>query len=417
MRLPAVLRSKAGLNTLIYLGATVGTSGMGFLTALLMTHLLAPEQYGRTGIFLSILYIAVPLVSLAAEGLVAVNRTTLSAPEYESFRRTVVALGLAAFVALQTLALVLFGSGVVRDALMLVIPLFALIRLMTTMAGTEYVSEQKAGTYAVLMLLNAALAMAFTYALMKWGSASADSRVLALMAAELVVLVARYRGRMHLILKPRIDPKYRRQILAFGVPSLIALFGAWGLNESDKVVVAHGCGLGVTGLYTAAATLAAVMMNFNQSLTNALFPSFFEALKNKRASVSAVVLQYVVKFLGLSAVFAGLLTLGYLAIKDTLLPEKYAIASKYFYALVAASLTVAAFRPLSLASEYFKMGRARAIAITVGGGATVSCAAIGVLGTGEALWAPVGIAVGYLVAGAIIAYSVKEMGQGENLNQ
>lgn len=416
MRWPLSLKSKTGLNTLIYLGATAVTSGMGLLTALLMTHLLAPEEYGRIGVFLSVLYIAVPMVSLAAEGLVAVNRTTLSEAEYERFRHTVVAIGLAAFATLEVLALVLNAVGVLSDRLMLVIPAFALIRLMTAMAATEYVCEQRAGTYATLMILNGALAMGLTYGLMKWTSASAGSRVAALLVAECLLLVVRYRGREHLLLKPTIDGKYCRQIVAFGLPSLVALFGAWALNESDKVVVAHWCGLAVTGLYTAAATLAAVMMNFNQSLTNALFPGFFGALKQGQVPVFALVQRYMVKFLSINAAFAVLLMLGYLAIKDTMLPPKYELASRYFYALVLANFAVAAFRPLSLASDYFKMARPRAIAIVAGGATTLSCSVIGINVYGDALWAPVGIAAGYLFAGAIIALSLKKMGPDESLS-
>lgn len=408
-------QSRTGLNALLYLSATAATSCMGLLTAVLMTHLLAPEEYGRIGVFMSVLYIAVPLVSLAAEGLVAVNRTTLPEDEYDRFRRTVAALGLAAFAMLSVLALLLRAIGIVGDLLMLVVPGFALIRLMTTMAATEYVCEQRAGTYAALTILNGALALGLTYGLMKWASASAGSRVAALLVAECLLLFVRYRGRMHLLLKPTIDRKYSRQILAFGLPSLVAVLGGWALNESDKVVVAHGCGLAITGLYTAAATLAAVMMSFNQSLTNALFPGLFVTLKERQVPLTALMRRYVGKFLLVNVTFALLLTLGYLAIKDTMLPSKYAAASQYFYALVLAYLAVAVFRPLGLISEYFKLAKLRAVAITAGGSATLAVAGIGVHVSGNALWAPIGIAVGYLSASVVITLSLKELNPSESL--
>jgi len=399
-------RSRTWLNTAIYLGATVVTSLLGLLTALLMTHLLAPEQYGRIGILLSILYIAVPMVSLAAEGLIAVNRSVLDDKEYDRFRRTAVAIGLGMFMALQTVALLLWVTNILADELMLVVPVFALLRLATTMAATEYIVEKKAITYAVLTTLNSLLAMVLTYSLMTWLSASAGARVAALMVAESIILIVRYRGRMDQLLRPAFDAKYGRQIAMFGLPSLFALFGAWGLNESDKVVVAQGAGLAVAGLYTAASTLAAVMMSFNQSLTNSLFPGFFERLKARTESVRKLVIEYILKFFALNGVFALVVIAVYMLISESILPAKYVAASEYFYALIFANLAVAIFRPLSLTADYFKKARIKAIAINFGGAATIISAFIGIQWTGNPVWAAVGIALGYIVSAGILAISL-----------
>lgn len=395
-------------NVVIYLGTTAVSSLLGLGSALLMAHLLAPEQYGRIGLFLSVLYVAAPLTSLAAEGLIAVNLSTLDPAEYERFRGTAVAISLMVFVALELVALALCLSGAVPDALMLAVPLYALLRFATTMATTEYIAEQRAGVYAILTLLNGAVSLGLTYALMTWGTASAGARVLSLMAAESLLMLVRYRGRFHL-LRPRIDPKFKAQIMAFGIPSLVALLGGWSLNESDKTVVAHGFGLSVTGLYTAAAALASVMLSFNQSLTNALFPSLYARLTNRTDSVLALTRSYLVKFVALNLCFALFVYVAYSATKDALLPPRYAAASHYFNALVLASLSTAVFRPLTLVCEYFKLARARAVAIVVGGLATLGTSLGGIKYFGSPMWAPAGIAVGYLVAAAILALAIMKI--------
>jgi O-antigen/teichoic acid export membrane protein len=407
---------RSWINTALYLGTTVVGALLGLAGAVLMTHLLAPAEYGRIGIFLSVLYIASPMVSLAAEGLIAVNKSTLDADDYARFRRTAIAVALAVSAVLQVCTGALWLIGILPDPLLLLAPLFALLRFASTMASTEYVAEQRAATYAGLNLLNNVMALGLTFLLISEVVASAAGRILALMCAETVMLWFRYWGRLDQILHPALDHKYRAQIVAFGLPSMIALFGAWGLNEADKTIVAHAFGLSTAGLYTAAATLAAIMANFNQSLTNAFYPRLFAELREGNR-LSTIAMRWFLRFLCINAAFATIVVLAYMSLKDALLPAKYASASMYFYALVVASLGVAAYRPFGLIAEYYQMARARAIAILVGGGVTITVASVGTRWLDTPMMAATGIGVGYLVTASILAVSLmtklRESNHGE----
>lgn len=404
-----ILSQRSWINTILYLSTTVASALLGLVSAILMTHLLTPNQYGRIGVVLSVLFIAVPMVSLAAEGLIAVNRSTLDIKQYERFRRTIMGVGLVIFMLLQTVGFALWVANILQEALLLVVPAFALIRLTTTMATTEYIVEEKAVTYSALILLNSLTALVLTYVFMSWVSASADARLAALMAAELVILLIRYRGRMTLLFQPIFEPKYLREIFRFGLPSLFSLFGAWALNESDKVVVAYFAGLEIAGVYSAASALAIVMASFNQALSNALFPGLFKRLLSQSEHIQRLVIEYVIKFSAINLVFALFLMGGFGLVKDILLPSKYAAAAPYFYSLTVANLAVAIFRPLSLVTEFFKMAIPRACAITVGGTSTIACAAAGLYMTNNPLWAALGIASGYLVAAAILVLSLYKL--------
>lgn len=397
---------RSWINTILYLGTTVVSALLGLASAVLMTHLLAPHEYGRIGIFLSVLYIASPMVSLAAEGLIAVNKTTLDDLEYERFRRTAIAVALMVFGVLQATATLLWLVGAFADPLFLLAPLFALLRFASTMASTEYVAEQRAGTYAGLTLLNNSIALALTYLLISHVVASASGRILALMCAETVMLWFRYWGRLEQVLKPRLDAKYLQQIMAFGLPSMFALLGAWGLNESDKTIVAQAFGLTTAGLYTAAATLAAIMASVNQSLSNAFYPRLFAELRDGDR-LATVATRWSLRFVGINAAFALIAVLAYTLLKDALLPVKYASASTYFYALVAASLGVAAYRPFGLIAEYFQMARTRAIAIITGGVVTIGIAVSGTRWLDTPVMAAVGIGAGYVVTAGILAVALR----------
>lgn len=403
---PPPLGQRSWINTTLYLGTTVVSALLGLASAVLMTHLLDPHEYGRIGIFLSVLYIASPMVSLAAEGLIAVNKTSLDSVEYDRFRRTAMAFALMVFGVLQAISTLLWLGNALPDPILLLAPLFALLRFASSMASTEYVAEKRAAAYAGLTLLNNIMALFLTYLLISQVVTSAYGRILALMCAETVMLWFRYWDRPEQILKPRLDPKYRRQILAFGLPSMVALFGAWGLNESDKTTVAHAFGLTTAGLYTAAATLAAIMASFNQSISNAFYPNLFAELR-EGDRLATVATRWLLRFLGMNVAFALCVVLAYTLLKDSLLPVKYANTSTYFYALVAASLGIAVYRPFGLIAEYFQMARTRAIAIIAGGGVTICTAVTGMRWMDTPVMAAVGIGAGYLVTAGILALTIR----------
>lgn len=187
------------INTFLYLSTTIISALLGLAGAILMTHLLAPHEYGRIGVFQSVLYIASPMVSLAAEGLVAVNKSKLNEFEYERFRRTAIAIALMMFGTLQSTAVLTWLSGTLPDQLLMLVPLYSLLRFASTMAATEYVAEQRAAMYAGLTLLNSILALGLTYLLISQVISSAAGRIVALMCAETVMLWFRYWeiGRAH----------------------------------------------------------------------------------------------------------------------------------------------------------------------------------------------------------------------------
>ena len=132
---------------------------------------------------------------------------------------------------------------------------------------------------------------------------------------------------------------------------------------------------------------------------------FAELREGDRLAVVAT--RWFLRFLGINAAFALIAVLAYTLLKDALLPVKYASASTYFYALVAASLGVAAFRPFGLIAEYFQMARARAIAILAGGGVTIGTAVVGTRWLDTPLMAAIGIGAGYVVTACVLAVALR----------
>jgi len=393
------------VNTGIYVAFALGTSAVGFLAVLVLTRLLSTAEYGRIGLFFSALFFIAPLVSLAADGLVAVNKSALDADRYRAFQQTYVGLAMLCAAGCTAVMAALWLAGIYADALIVGTPLFALVRFFATMAGTEYVAEQRAIAYGVLTMATSGLAVLLTIAFVWAFGESGTWRVLAMFAADLLLLGVRYRGRLRIFLEPRLDREFARQIVHFGLPSVIAVAGGWGLNEADKVIVARNGGLSTAGVYTAAAALAAIMMTFNQSLVNALYPGLFRALSEGRRSAS-VLADYVVRFVTISAAFGAVAVGLYFAFADHLLPTRYLGGKSIFVALMAAGVATSLYRPFGLLADFYRLARTRALALLAGGASAIAIGYYGVR-SGSLLWAPAGIACGYVIASAIIAVGLR----------
>lgn len=394
----------------LYLGSSLVAAIIGFAAVLVLTRLLAPADYGLVGIFLSLLFLVAPLVSVSADGLIAVQKSTLTFSAYQSFQSSYIALAYICFALLQLAFLVAWLAGVFSEGLLLGVPIFGLIRFLASMATTEYVVEERAVLFGVMTIFNSLcsllLTMLFIATLGSWGG----WRIIAMLIADLLMLAIRYKGRLGLLIRPQLQRVEVRSIFAFGIPGLIAVGGSWALNEADKVIVAHETGLHQAGIYAAAAGLAGIMMTFNQSLTNALYPGMFRRLSLDENAHSKTVLHYVLIFGILASCFGILTVAAYSILGELLLPQRYAGASDVFIALVATGVVVSVYRPFGLLAEYLKWGRRRAVAITLGGSVTLL---VGVLGVrhGGLLWAPAGIAVGYLCAALVLATGLSRNGR------
>ncbi len=388
------------------MGFSIASSLLGMAAVMVLTRMLSPTEYGLIGVFLSILYFVAPLVSLSCDGLIAVNKVTLDAENYARFQRTCIGIAYLCFALLQITFLTGLAIGFLSNWLLALIPVFGLVRFLVAMAGIEYVAEERALMFGAMTLLTAIVALVLTvimtYSFEPWGG----FRLLALLVADLLMLAVRYRGRIKTLFKPKLNKDYRKQILAFGLPSLLCLPGAWGLNEADKIIIAKLSDMNTVGLYVAGAALAAIMATFNQSLANGLYPGLFRSLASPEKPIQTVLIQYALGFFGLSIIFCALVIGGYFLLGDFLLPPQYVHAEPVFLALMLTGIAVSIYRPFGLAADYYKLARVRAVAILLGGFLSCVVTYFGVKYDGI-LWAPVGIGTGYIGTTLILAIGLK----------
>ncbi|WP_347751782.1 oligosaccharide flippase family protein [Chromobacterium vaccinii] len=373
----AALRGVCGLASrarvlAVYLSFSAGASVIGLLTTLFMIRHVAPDEFGRVAITLGALLIANAVIGFGADNLVAINKAKLDADGYVAFRRSYSHFALMTFVVGQIVAVPVWLSGRV-DGLVLLVPLMALLKFFVTMAGIEYIMEQRAVAYGLVQLLTSIAASIATVALVLWVSPTAESRVAALMLADAVLLVVRYGLRPTVIVSWRFDREAFGRIVRFGAPLMVSVGPAYLLNEADKVVVAQRLDLAAAGVYGAACTIAGFMLTFITALLNTSVPKLMAALKDGRELPSRVAMRYAVRFCGLSIAFASLFLVAYTFAAGHLLPARYTEAIPVVYVLVVMMQWRSVYAVIGTVTDYYGMtsskliGFALAAVIALGG--------------------------------------------------
>lgn len=376
---------------------TLSTGAIQFATALLLPYYLSPDEYGRLGIFLSLLYFTTPMISLAAEGLIPVVRAQMKASEYSKFMSSYLALSYIIFGAL--IAGACFASYSVANVGWFVglVPVYALIKFVVVFANYDFVMQEQAKRYGLYNFGSAILCLAFTYLAFTSISATTEARIMSLIAADAVFVAIRYWGNLSVLVQPTIDKTQFKSIIYYGLPSLVAVAGAWALNESDKILIVRFVGLEEAGVYTAAATLCAVMMTLFMALTNSIMPRLFgeleevDGVKNRLL----VIRRYVLYFIVPSVFFCIVMILFMNYFSALVLPERYSRSLYIFNAMAPLMLTIAFYRPLGLCLEYYKLSVFRMWSISGAGILTLATTYICIHIFGYQ-WAVLGSASGYL---------------------
>ncbi len=384
-----------------YFSFSIATSALGFLAALVMMRLMPPEEFGRISLFLSMQFIVVPMISFASDSLISINKSKMGIAEYEYFRRSYVTFAYLMFVIVQIIFFLLFPLGVLHDGLLLLIPLYGLIRFLIGIASTEYVMEEKAVQYGMVAFSTTLTSLLLTILLLSLFSGIADWRIAALLFADILFLFVRYRGRMKLLWTLSVDKGVFKDVAWFGFPLLLSVAPAWALNESDKIIIAKYADMASLGYYAAACAIGGIMITFNMAMLNAMVPKIYQALGENPEGMLPIVKRYVAKFVSASAVFGCLFAIVYWAAADLILPEKYAAARQIVSVIILFSLARGLYTVLGLVTDYYGLTTVKLKGIIYGGMTAVAAVIFGVTQFGV-IGAAVGVGAGYLVLSAVL---------------
>ncbi len=237
-------------------------------------------------------------------------------------------MGLAIFAGLAfPLAMLLFGDAEMTPLLLGVAAIIFLDSL-NTLPLSVLRAEHRAARYAALAFSRAVIGTALILYFVVFARLGVAGVVLGSLISAGVTTTAGYallgvQGR----LRPRLDPAMSRAMLAFSLPMVPAALAAWGLNISDRYIVAAIEGQHAVGLYSAGYTVGLVVNAFVVTpFALAWAATYWEIAGGERPG--PVFARFLTVFVaGASAVALGLSALGTDGIR-TLLGDEFA-AGRY----------------------------------------------------------------------------------------
>jgi O-antigen/teichoic acid export membrane protein len=336
----------------IYFSSSLVSSGIGFLTAIYLTNVLTPEEYGYLGIFSVALYVVEPLISLSSLGLIQINYVSLSSEKYKYFRDGYLTASLLCFVFSLVVSVALVGFFFEFVLLIFAVPILALARNLTNVIVAEFIQDQKAKLVGVSVVATSVFSLAITIVFVQFIGLSWGGRLLALILAEILIFyfVCKFSKPMEFRL---FSKKEWLEVVRFGIPVFIGVGAAWLMHESDKVIVLDALTLEDVGIYSFAYTIGKSIDVVSVSYVKTIRPMFYK--KMELGEFKRIDLIKALSVLGIILVFVcgigSFLTLkfGILVLRESYWPGLNVIA----WVLFAFSM-FGLYRVCSLVLEFHK---------------------------------------------------------------
>jgi len=245
---------------------TAFAKGLQFLMLPLLTRLFSPTDYGLIDFMATLTGLATILMSLCLESAIA--RMWHEAQDQEQRKRllTSVMVFVSTFgsvvyfslwAASYLLAYAISGLQNVQ-AILLVAMSTALLLSISSIPQMVLRMERSIFKFGILQIANSALGIAFSLALiLHFGMGLLGLFLGYLAAAALVLALSIQWTRQYL--QRRISRPDIKECLKYSLPLVPAVFLSWSNSQVDRLILLSLLGLGVVGVYGAAAKVAMII--------------------------------------------------------------------------------------------------------------------------------------------------------------
>tara|TARA_Y100001951_G_C11297967_1_gene277240 strand:+ start:5140 stop:6420 length:1281 start_codon:yes stop_codon:yes gene_type:complete len=321
-------------STATYALANVINSAIPFLLLPVLTRVLAPVEYGVVTMFTTVVSVLTAFTGLSIHGAVSVRHFDV---ETDHPRFVGTCLGLLAVSTSLVLLIVWLMAGAlsrwveIPEGWLLIAVLASAAQAIVQVRLVIWQVRSEVWRYGLFQILQTALNLGLSLGLILLLGLGWEGRVLGICVAVFLFAGLALHGlQCRALVRWCVDLDYIRAALRFGVPLIPHAVGAMMIAMSDRFIITHLLGIGVTGTYAVGVQMGMVVGLLADAFVKAFGPHLFSELKSQDSfSDFRIVRQCSVVFLGFMV-----LALSYVA----LLP--------YFYPLIvgerySASLPVA----------------------------------------------------------------------------
>ena len=325
-------------NIVIYGATNMLKSLVPFLMLPILTTYLTPKDYGILSLIeVSILFL-LPFITLNINSAINVEYFHLEHTQLKIYISNAILLSFLSGILFILLAFI-FKQPIsqalnLTEKLVLVLPIFALLRIVSTvLLGLYQVSEQpiKFASYTIIQTI---IDFIFSYILIVYWKLGYIGRLegiyFAFFIASIYGIYILYKQKLLTLLNPIT---YMKEILRYGIPLIPHVIGGVIIAMSDRYFISYFIGNDIVGYYTTAYQMGAIMLLVSISINQAWMPILFKMLREYQ-TYKQQIKKYTI-FLFFLYTFIGLVL--YL-LSDVLfsffINEKFYMAKMFFPALL-----------------------------------------------------------------------------------
>ena len=294
---------------------TAFAKGLQFLMLPLLTRLFSPTDYGLIDFMATLTSLATILMSLSLESAIA--RMWHETQDQEQRKRLLTSVmvfvstfGSAIFFAVWAASCLLASAISGLQNVLTILPVAMSAALLLSISSIPQMvlrMERSIFKFGILQIANSVLGMAFSLALiLHFGMGLLGLFLGYLAAAALVLVLSIYWTRQYL--QRRISHPDIRECLKYSLPLVPAVFLTWSNSQVDRLILLSLLGLGVAGVYGAAAKVAVIitvllevfrlawlpiaLSHINQSSRNSYFRNSLAAYLSVMTCIGLVLVAY-----------------------------------------------------------------------------------------------------------------------------
>jgi O-antigen/teichoic acid export membrane protein len=254
---------------------TAVARGLQFLMLPLLTRLFSPAEYGLIDLMATLTGLVVIFVSLSLESAVARMWHETQDQSHRKLLMTSVIVIVSAFGTVTFLAFLIAFSAITKlNNFGPILPLVVGTALLLSISSVSQMVlriERRIFKFGILQVANTAIGITFSLILiLHFGMGIIGLFLANLVAAVLVLGLSIYWTRQYL--DSRISRPAIEECLKYSLPLVPAVFLGWSNSQVDRLILVTLLGLGVLGVYGAAAKVAMIIAVFVEVFRLAWLP-------------------------------------------------------------------------------------------------------------------------------------------------
>lgn len=330
---------KLGGNIVIY-GATNGIKSLvPFVMLPILTAYLSVKDYGILSLIEVTILFLTPFVTLNINSAINVEYFNLEKKELAKYISNALLLNIFATIIVLFIFFILKNKITIwlnleDDFIVLLLPIFALLRVVSMVVLGLYQVSGKPISYALYTLMQTVIDFTLSYILVviyKFGYLGRLEGVYIAFAISTIYGVYVLYSKNYLIFK--VIFKYSKEILSYGVPLIPHVLGGVILAMSDRYFISYFISNKEVGYYSVAYQMGAIMLLLSVSVNQAWTPMLYKMLKNYNSN-SKTIFKYSYYLIGIYSLFALLLYIFSDTIFALLVDTKFYKAKEFFSILL-----------------------------------------------------------------------------------